>query len=151
MKSVVNHLEIGTEPFTKIACKELKLLTTHDSRINIVDFLFGVAAVDDFVNAKELRCVHRIAGYLGVSEKDFKQVKHTALSGNNPYYALGIEENVTMEEVKNAYRKMVLKFHPDKRNDDVSEEEASTNVFFARGSNCPHRNAVALHSPGSLL
>ena len=26
---------------------------------------------------------------------------------------------------KVAYRKMVLKFHPDKREDDVSEEEAS--------------------------
>lgn len=125
IKAVQNHLEIGTEPFTKIACKELKMLTTHDSRISITGFLFGVAAADDFVNAKELRCIQRISGYLGISERDFKQLKHTALAGNNPYYALGVEENATIEEVKAAYRKMVLKFHPDKREDDLSEEEAS--------------------------
>ena len=125
MNSISNHLEIGTEPFTKIACKELKMLTTHDSRISVVNFLFGVAAADDFVNAKELRCISRLSGYLGISEKDFKQLKHTALANNNPYYFLGIEENANIEEVKAAYRKMVLKFHPDKREENVSEEEAN--------------------------
>jgi len=125
INSINNHLEIGTEPFTKIACKELKMLTTHGSRMSITGFLFGVAAADDFVNTKELRCIQRISGYLGISDKDFKQLKHTTLAGNNPYYALGLEENATMEEVKIAYRKMVLKFHPDKREDDVSEEDAS--------------------------
>ena len=124
IKSVANHLEIGTEPFTKIACKELIMLTTHDSRLSITTFLFGVASADDFVNAKELRILQRIAGYLGINDKDFKQLKHTALAGNNPYYALGLEEEVSWEEVKAAYRKMVLKFHPDKRADNVSEEEA---------------------------
>src|ERR1700741_148566 len=86
MASINNHMEIGTEPFTKMACKELKMLTTHDSRISIVNFLFGVAASDDFINAKEQRCIHRIAGYLGISDKDFKQIKYAALAGNNPYY-----------------------------------------------------------------
>jgi DnaJ family protein C protein 9 len=41
---------------------------------------------------------------------------------------LGIEEEATLEQVKAAYRKMVLKFHPDKRGADVSTEEA--NVKF---------------------
>jgi len=126
--AVQNHLEIGTEPFTKIACKELKMLTTHESRIHIVSFLFGVAASDDFANAKEQRCIHRIAGYLGVSERDFKDLRNTALASNSPYYALGLEEGATIEEVKIAYRKMVLKYHPDKRDSKVSEEDA--NVKF---------------------
>ncbi|HLP21772.1 MAG TPA: DnaJ domain-containing protein [Chitinophagales bacterium] len=122
---VANHIDIGTEPFTKIACKELKMLTTHDSRLHILTFLFGIAGVDDFVNAKELRCLTRIAGYLGISDKDFKQIKHAALASNNPYFVLGLEEDVSMEEVKAAYRKMTLKYHPDKRDAAVSEEEAS--------------------------
>jgi len=123
--AITNHLEIGTEPFTKIACKELKMLTTHDSRLHIVQFLLGVADADDFINAKEMRCIHRIAGYLGITDKDFKEIKRSFTNKSSPYLVLEIDEDATFEEVKIAYRKMVLKYHPDKRGEEVSEEEAS--------------------------
>lgn len=123
--AINNHIDIGTEPFTKIACKELKMLTTHDSRVNIVQFLFGVAAADDFINPKELRCLLRIAGYLGVSDKDFKEIKQNFGRQSSPYAVLGLEDLASFEEVKVAYRKMVLKYHPDKRGEEVSEEEAA--------------------------
>jgi DnaJ like chaperone protein len=123
--TINSHLETGTEPYTKIACKQLKLLTTHDSRINILRFLFGVAAADDFINARETRAIHRIAGYLGISDKDFRELKRDSLSRNNPYYILGVEEEASIEEVKTAYRKMILKSHPDKRPIDMGEEEAA--------------------------
>jgi DnaJ like chaperone protein len=128
ISSVSGHLDMGTEPLLKIACKELKMLTTHDSRLSILQFLFGVADADDFINPKELRCLNRIATYLGISDKDFKELKLAFISENNPYKILGIEEEATLEQVKAAYRKMVLKFHPDKRGADVSTEEA--NVKF---------------------
>jgi DnaJ like chaperone protein len=115
ISSVSGHLDMGTEPLLKIACKELKMLTTHDSRLSILQFLFGVADADDFINPKELRCLNRIATYLGISDKDFKELKLAFISENNPYKILGIEEEATLEQVKAAYRKMVLKFHPDKR------------------------------------
>lgn len=125
IKSVGEHIDGGTEPFVIIACKELKLLTTHDSRIHIVNFLFGVADSDDYINAKETRCIHRIARYLDVNDKDFKQVKELFVRENNPYKILGIEEGATLVQVKAAYRKMILKFHPDKRDEGITEEEAN--------------------------
>ncbi len=125
LKTIYSHIETGTEPFTKIACKELTLLTTHQSRITLVGFLLGVAASDDFLNPKETRIIHRMAGYLGVNEKDFKDVKRVFLSANSPYAVLGIEEDADIAEVKSAYRKMVLKYHPDKRETKITEEEAS--------------------------
>ncbi len=125
LHSVQSHVEIGTEPFTKIACKELKLLTTYNSRVNVLHFLFGVAASDDFINAREVRCIQRIGGYLGVHTKDFVAVKENHTSQHNPYVLLGVEEGVSFEKVKSAYRKMILKYHPDKRDPKVTEEEAN--------------------------
>ncbi|MDB5284120.1 MAG: molecular chaperone DjlA [Bacteroidota bacterium] len=125
MNLVSEHLDIGTEPLTKISCKELKMLTTHDSRMAIIGFLFGVAGTDDFINAKETRCIHRIATYLGISDKDFKELRHSFVSENNPYKVLGIEEGANFEQVRAAHRKMILKFHPDKRESHISEAEAS--------------------------
>lgn len=125
LKALLNHIDTGTEPFTKISCKELKLLTTYDSRINIVHFLFGVANADDFLNAKESKCLHRLSVYLGINENDFRALKRSFLSENNPFRILEIDEEANFEQVKTAYRKMVLKYHPDKRDENTSTEEAN--------------------------
>ena len=34
------------------------------------------------------------------------------------YYILGIQHNATIDEIKKAYRKLSLKFHPDKNDGD---------------------------------
>ncbi len=123
--TVAHHIETGTEPYTKIVCKELKMLVTHDSRISILRFLFRVAAADDFVNAKEIKTINRIAGYLAINDKDFNELKRQMLLNSNPYYTLGIDDSATWEQIKLAYRKMVLKHHPDKKENHVTEEEAA--------------------------
>jgi DnaJ like chaperone protein len=125
IKDIYKYLESGTEPYIKIACKALNLLTTHESRITILKFLFGVAASDDFLNAKETRAIQRLSKYLTISDKDFKEIKLAFVADNNPYKVLGIEEGVAFEAVKTAYRKMILKHHPDKKAADISEEEAT--------------------------
>jgi len=124
LKQVYKHIDTGTEPFTRIACKELKLLATQESLLQVVHFLFTVAAADDFANAKEIRRIERIATNLGISEKDFKNIRNQFLQENSPYFILGIGEEATWLEVKRAYRKAILRSHPDKRNKDMSEQEA---------------------------
>lgn len=125
VQTLNKHFETGTEPFTRISCKELKMLTTYDSRLSIIRFLFAVAGADDFVNEKEKRTIHRIAQYLSVSESDYQEVRSAFLSQHSPYFLLGVEEGASYDEVKAAYRKMILKHHPDKRTAHLSEEEAA--------------------------
>ena len=44
---------------------------------------------------------------------------------NNPYEVLGISRNATDEQVKNAYRELARKYHPDNYADNPLSDLAS--------------------------
>jgi len=67
------------------------------------------------VTDDEIRQIFTIAGYLGISSRDFESIKAMFYnSSENAYKILEISENATVDEIKTAYRKMAKKYHPDR-------------------------------------
>ncbi|MBN8697237.1 MAG: TerB family tellurite resistance protein [Bacteroidetes bacterium] len=96
-------------------CLQIKHFMPHSERIQIVHYLFGISQADGHVHELELQTIQTIANYLGVSHADFNSLKAMYFKDTeSDYKILEIDKTATDEEVKKAYRKMAVKFHPDK-------------------------------------
>ena len=100
-------------------CMQLNSHIQHSSRLEIIHFLFGVAASDNEIHPKEVETIKRIATYMNINPYDFESIKSMIVAKGSSdsgkwYKILGITKNATNVEVKKAYRKMAVKYHPDK-------------------------------------
>ena len=99
-------------------CLQLTQSINHASRLQIVHFLFGVASSDNEVHQSEINLINKIATYLNVNSQDFQSIAAMFVKGGssleNYYKILEVDKNSTNDEIKKSYRKLVMKYRPDK-------------------------------------
>jgi DnaJ like chaperone protein len=87
----------------------------YSSRLQLLHLLFNVSLADSKIDPSELEIIERISGYMGVASADFLSIKNMFIpETDSSYKILEIDQASTNEEVKKAYRRMAMKYHPDK-------------------------------------
>lgn len=85
------------------------------SRLQLLHFLFGIAAADGVVHESEHKLIALIAQQMGIPEKDYQSIESMFVANTDAAYKImEIEPTATDDELKKAYRKMAIKYHPDK-------------------------------------
>ena len=114
-------------------CFQIKQYMPHAQRVQIIHYLFGISKADGNVDELELQTIQTIANYLSVSSADFNSLKAMYFRDvNSDYKILEIEPNVSDDEVKKAYRRMAVKFHPDKVSDLGEEVQKAAKEKFQK-------------------
>jgi DnaJ like chaperone protein len=130
----------------KEVCQQLHRMMPEAQRQQLVTYLMDIAKADGVVTDTEVGVLRDLASWMGLPASTIDELNNL---GRNTieaaYEALGIRPDATDAEVREAYKRMALKYHPDRvatLGEDVrrSAEEnfkrinnAKERIFAARG------------------
>jgi DnaJ like chaperone protein len=95
-------------------CGQIRSCMDYSQRIQLYHYLVSLGACDG-LDQKEIDLLETIAAYIGLSKSEADSIfAQFRPAGDSNYKILEITSDATDEEVKKAYRKMAVKYHPDK-------------------------------------
>jgi DnaJ like chaperone protein len=119
-------------PVTEV-CHQIRKNMDHPSRLQLLHFLFGIADADGQVHASEHELIKHMAQQMGISEKDYQSIEAMFVANTDAAYKiLEVEPTATDDELKKAYRKMAVKYHPDKVHHLGDEVQKAANEKFQK-------------------
>jgi DnaJ like chaperone protein len=114
-------------------CLQIKNYMDYPSRLQLIHFLFGIALSDGEMHPDELRLIRLISTNLGITIADYTSIEAMMIPKTDwAYDVLEVTPNSTDEEIKKAYRRMAIKYHPDKVSYLGEEIQQAANEKFKK-------------------
>jgi DnaJ like chaperone protein len=114
-------------------CHQIRVNLDYNSKVQLLHLLYGLAKADGALVAGEVTLIHNISNMLGISEADYQSVLNMFYkSPESAYKILEVDASATNDELKKAYRKMAIRFHPDKVSHLGEDFQASAKEKFQK-------------------
>jgi len=96
-------------------CLQIGRNMDYSSRLQLLHLLFNISLADTTIHPREIELLEKISGAMSIGTNDFLSIKNMFIpETDSSYKILEIEKSSTNEEVKKAYRRMAMRYHPDK-------------------------------------
>lgn len=102
-----------------VMARQIMQNTSYSSRLMIVQLLLDIAHADGEFSPEESKMINAIAQTMQITTQDYQSllsIFEKQTDKDWAYKLLEIEPSATNDEVKKAYRKMAMKYHPEKVN-----------------------------------
>ncbi len=133
-------------------CEQVRRHMNYSSKLELLHLLFKISSADGVIDYTESNVIMNIAVRIGISPQDFHSVKaaymYYSQSGGSSsgggssypakkgmslqlaYEVLELSPGADEQQVKKAYRKMAMKYHPDKVNNLGEDVKKSATEKF---------------------
>lgn len=115
-KQIIKDTTVSLEE----VCISLNRIMTYPMKLQVIHYLFGISKSDGNISREEIYTINSISNYLNININDFYSIKYMFIHEkyeNDLYVAykiLELNENSTIEEIKESYRKLAKLHHPDR-------------------------------------
>lgn len=103
----------GFEPYAR----QVAILFRNEPAIleELLAGLFHIASADHGISNAKLNYLHRVADIFGLDSRRYARVRDRFLTAStaDPYQVLGIRADLSDDEIKKAYRRLIREHHPD--------------------------------------
>ncbi len=105
---------LGYQRYAKIIARKFRASPAFLE--DVMDGLFHIALADSVITAEEMTFLQDVSDIFGFSEREFKRIKiaHCGRAADDPYLILGVDDDVSDDGLKRAYRRMAAANHPDR-------------------------------------
>lgn len=114
-------------------CRNLRNRMSYSPRLELIHILFRISRADGDISAAEIALIQTVATQLGISTPDYLSLKAMFVTTvDSDFKILDVSPNASEDEVKKAYRKLALRFHPDRLQGLTDSEKKSAEDKFIR-------------------